>query len=243
MLKKMLRFCLAGCLVLCIFSVFLIDSVKVNAESVGQDTIQIDLSSLHIETNGDKEIAVDAEGNRYTFITAEGSILNARDVLAGLWRPDYGKEEFSCPLSQRGESNPTNTYEMATYYAALQTTGSKVTPYVAGPATITYGTSVTTTESFSSSMAIGGSLKVIIRSKFTATAGLTWNNSSSSSTTFSATFTVDSGKIGAVYFFPLLRYVIGYYYDSYGNPTRIDANYPIKLVSGFTDGLYTLIQN
>lgn len=243
MLRKICRISLISCLALCAFFGFKIMSIKVNAEDIYQDTIQIIPSALHIESIDGKEVVVDNQGKHYKFCTADGTVLNAREALTILCDCDSAKEKSDISVFHRGESNPTNTYEMSSYYAAFQSTGIKVTPYVAGPATITYGVSVTTNESFSSSMTIGGSLKVLIRSEFTATTGLTWTYSSSSSTSFSTTFSVESGKIGAVYFFPLLRYVIGYYYDAYGNPTRVDANYPIKLTSGFTDGLFMLIQN
>lgn len=113
----------------------------------------------------------------------------------------------------------------------------KVTPTIVGPATITYGSSVTTTESFSFSL---GAATEPIKSLLRANASFTWSNSSSSSSNFGATFPVAAGKAGYVAFSPAYNNISADVTVN-GVTSIVSGSAPKKLVSGFTDGYYSCL--
>ncbi|WP_033163919.1 hypothetical protein [Clostridium sp. KNHs205] len=130
--------------------------------------------------------------------------------------------------------------------SAFVTTGGveKCTADVVGPANISYGNSIGTSESFNYGANLTGEIKKVIK----AGATFSWVTSSSSNTSFNLTFQVPAGKTGYVMFQPYLNY-------TYGNvrevvvaggmiisDTKILANAtcPKVLSNGFTDGIFAL---
>lgn len=133
-----------------------------------------------------------------------------------------------------------------TYSSTNMGAGKKVSPDVLGPTVINYGTSTSVTESFSLSVTTGADVKNAIK----AGASFGWTKSASSNASFGAGFSVDAGKIGAVYFAPYYNYTRGTLtkktYTSTGGLQSVNTYYnqsaksPVK-VGSFADGLYYLV--
>ena len=135
------------------------------------------------------------------------------------------------------------SYTEKTSYKGIGT-GIKVTPDIVGPATITYGESVSVSEQFGGGITISTEIKKAI----TAEANFTWNVELSSSANFTVSKDIVAGRTGYVEFRPYLNVTKGTLtkkvihvpegfvvsstdYDAWGQC-------PIMLSSGFADGIY-----
>lgn len=123
--------------------------------------------------------------------------------------------------------------------------GVKVSPDVVGPATVTYGESTSITESFGGEVSIVASIKT----KIQAGASFNWNTSLQSGSQFSAGFSVPSGKTGYIQFRPKYNVTEGTLTQYVRTDSILDDVYtfdvwgrcPIKLATGFADGVYELV--
>lgn len=195
-----------------------------------------------VEENDGTSYVLDADGTMHLFFDSQGNRVSAYDALerlslndtvnTGMLNIDHNNLE-----SLRG--NPT-----ASVYStnSMNGTRTKVTPDWAGPCTITSGVSITTTAGWSITGGLNISLTNPIKEMVMAAINVngTYVESSSSTSSFSGTYNVPSGKIGAIYFTPYLTNYGVYYLDEYYNLTMLSVKTP-KKVSGFTDGLYELV--
>lgn len=132
---------------------------------------------------------------------------------------------------------------------AFRTTGGveKCTADVVGPANLTYGNSIGTSDAFNYQFNITAEIKKIIK----AGASFTWVDSSTSNTNFSLTYQIPAGKIGYVTFQPYLNYTYGKIREVVfvnnviisDNSYLANATSPVKLSNGFTDGIFALHTN
>lgn len=140
-------------------------------------------------------------------------------------------------------------YEQSRWY---YTTGAaqKVTANVKGGtsgATISYGNSVSVSDSYSGSLSFTATVKRNIQ----AGASFSWTTSASSSSSFGVTFKLNPGETGYVAFQPRLYATTGTYIRESINTetgavtpvsrTTVTATCPVKLSSGFADGTYMLM--
>ncbi|MDF1618672.1 hypothetical protein, partial [Petrocella sp. FN5] len=143
---------------------------------------------------------------------------------------------------------PYHTYN---YNESVKSTvtgaAEKITPDVAGPTPIQYGTSSTFTDSFSLSISLSGEVEDAIE----AGAGFGWETSASNATTFGVVYQVPAGSYGAVYFAPYYNYTRGTLtvYTHTGGIPYTDVFYnqsaksPKTLYNGDCDGFYWLELN
>lgn len=185
-----------------------------------------------------KEYLVDDLGLKHVFYTYDGIELTPQKALLVLNEQDI---DYNRNVIQRGVVYPYSNEVILNSSSKIKCSRAKVTPDVRGPASISKGTSIQTSESFGGSINVSASIKSLIVAEVKAEVGFTWNTTSTSSSSFNATFNVPSNKIGAVYFTPYLQQFDMYYYNVSGQQYNIIAKSPIKLSSGFTDGLYELI--
>ncbi|NBJ90879.1 DUF6060 domain-containing protein [Acutalibacter sp. 1XD8-36] len=120
----------------------------------------------------------------------------------------------------------------------------KVTADVKGPASITYGESITISDSYSAGVTLSSSIKRAIQ----IGASFTWQRSLSTGTNFSVTYKVPSGKTGYVKFTPYLNKTKGTLTRSttmgiiVGTETYdAEGKSPIKLSNGLPDGTYAIV--
>ena len=103
----------------------------------------------------------------------------------------------------------------------------------------------TVTESYGGSFTLSATAKNAISDS----AGFTWNRSLAINSTFSVTYDVPDGQIGYIEFVPYLNKITGSLYEAFSDPTTgymSDYVYkgqawgtcPIRLVTGFADGLF-----
>ena len=131
-----------------------------------------------------------------------------------------------------------------TFHSTYYKSASKVTSDYVGPASISYATSITSSESFSANANLSGE-KGAIRGG----AGFTWSTTTTSSTSITGTFTVPSGYTGYVTFSPKFNLTMGHmvastYLDGYlieETITNTSASCPVTLGNGVTDGVYRLV--
>ena len=205
---------------------------------------------VHAEENGSKIVeekdgtsyVLDADGTMHLFFDSQGNRVSAYDAMERLSLNDTESADALSIDSNKMGLLRGNPY--ATVYSSnnMNGTRTKVTADWAGPCNITYGVSVTTTSGWSITGGLNISLTNAIKEliKAAINANGTYNESSSTSSTFSGTYAVPSGKIGAIYFTPYLKNYGVYYLDEYYNYTTFSVKTPIK-VNGFTDGLYELV--
>lgn len=202
-----------------------------------------DGSSGFIYTDGNGiEHYVDGDGHTHTYYDSYGnpiSVLDAQFILNSEIQmstgtiPDIGNQPNYHVIDDTYVTVNSQTY---TYGSAV-----KVTPDIAGPATITYGISQTVTWSWS--VAITASLKGIAKILLNIDFGIEIENSMSTQTTFAASFPVSEGKIGAVFFSPRLLNVNMTIHDiNTGDSTTTTCHSPVYLGGGFADGLYDLVE-
>lgn len=118
----------------------------------------------------------------------------------------------------------------------------KVTSDVVGPATISYGESVSITQSFGGEISIQGTIKRAIQLGAT----FNWNTSVSSSAQFSVSYEIPSGRTGYIQFRPryhvtegtLTQYITTDSVSSVNDTFNVWGQCPVKLASGFADGIY-----
>lgn len=205
---------------------------------------------VHAEENESKIVeekdgtsyVLDADGTMHLFFDSQGNRVSAYDALERLSLNNTVNTAVQSVDPNNMESlrgNPT-----ASVYSSnsMNGTRTKVTPDWAGPCTITSGVSITTTSAWSVTGGLNISLTNAIKNlvKAAINANGTYNESSSSTSSFSGTYNVPSGKIGAIYFTPYLTNYGVYYLDEYYNLTMLSVKTP-KKVNGFTDGLYELV--
>lgn len=127
--------------------------------------------------------------------------------------------------------------------------GQKVSPDAQGPTVISYGTSVSTSNSFSLSVSADYAVKEVIK----AGASFGWTTTTTSSATFGVGYEIPAGKRGAVYFAPYYNYTRGTLtkktYTFTGGLQSVDTWYnqsaksPKNLGNGLADGYYYLVLN
>ena len=195
-----------------------------------------------VEEKDGTSYVLDADGTMHLFFDSQGNRVSAYDALERLSLNNTVNTAVQSVDPNNMESlrgNPT-----ASVYSSnsMNGTRTKVTPDWAGPCTITSGVSITTTSAWSVTGGLNISLTNAIKNlvKAAINANGTYNESSSSTSSFSGTYNVPSGKIGAIYFTPYLTNYGVYYLDEYYNLTMLSVKTP-KKVNGFTDGLYELV--
>ncbi len=198
--------------------------------------------STIVEEKDGTSYVLDADGTMHLFFDSQGNRVSAYDALERLSLNNTVNTAVQSVDPNNMESlrgNPT-----ASVYSSnsMNGTRTKVTPDWAGPCTITSGVSITTTSAWSVTGGLNISLTNAIKNlvKAAINANGTYNESSSSTSSFSGTYNVPSGKIGAIYFTPYLTNYGVYYLDEYYNLTMLSVKTP-KKVNGFTDGLYELV--
>lgn len=175
---------------------------------------------------------VDDLGYVHRYYNIDGTPIKFQDLESNIYFLTSMPQPLRGPVTQL-----TNDVSYSSG-SIIRGTRTRVTPYVKGPATISYLESVTTNSSFS--IALAAELKTKIFNIASAKLQVNMSKSSSSSKNFAMDFSVPSGKYGAVYFTPLICKVHAVYYDSKGSPSSFVASFP-KVINGFTDGYYEVI--
>ncbi len=144
----------------------------------------------------------------------------------------------------RGPSTYAYTFEESSTEKKLGES-IKVTSDIRGPATVTYGESVTIMDSFGGDISITAKIENAIE----AGASFTWNKSLSSSSQFSVAYDVPAGRIGYIKFTPYYNISSGTIVRRLYSPSLIKTDRfpgwgksPIKLSTGFADGVYALVK-
>lgn len=192
------------------------------------------------EINGRDQI-VDTFGKTHELYYANGEKVPLEYALSvlnndALIETNNSVSTRFMPLRSPIAPDTVSLNSKSSYYAGRV----RVTPYVKGPATITYGQSSTVSESFGGNISISASVKGMIIAQAGAQFGVTWNSTASSSSTFSTSFSIPSGKTGAVYFRAKMIRVSGSYYDSKLKAYYVYGDTPAKLGS-FADGIYEAV--
>lgn len=118
-------------------------------------------------------------------------------------------------------------------------TKSRVCPEALGPCTISVQYSVTTYSSWS--VSVSASIKNVVIDKLDVEVGIEYNYSTESSSAYSVTYDVSSGKYGSIYFTPHFRVIVFTFDDNVNGVRRCILKTPMK-VGGFTDGYYELVE-
>lgn len=146
---------------------------------------------------------------------------------------------------QRKPSAVTYAYEESLSYRVVGN-GIKVTPEVPGPASLSYGESVTVSEQFGGGISISAQVEEAI----TAGASFTWNKQLSTSSTFTVTKEIPAGRTGYMEFRPYFNATTGtltrmIVHIPGGVVSSTDYNAwgrsPIILATGFADGIYDVV--
>lgn len=145
---------------------------------------------------------------------------------------------------KRGPSAVSYGFTESYNYRTLGTP-KKVTSDVAGPGHIDYGESTTISASYGGDLSINSSIENAIQMG----ASFSWEVSLQSSAQFTVGYDIPAGRTGYIEFTPYLRVSVGTLTRKIISSTGIvtsskDYNVwgksPIKLSSGFADGLYAL---
>lgn len=125
-------------------------------------------------------------------------------------------------------------------------TAVKITADIKGPASVSYGESVTVSDSFGGDISINAKIEDAIEGG----ASFTWENSLSSSAQFSVTYSIPAGKTGYIQFTPYYNLSTGTIVRRLYSPSLVKTERfkgwgrsPIKLSTGFADGIYALVTN
>lgn len=176
----------------------------------------------------------DLDGKTHQYYDVHGNPLTISEVEQ-LMQPKLVSLEIQTtrvPIYPEADVVLVNSY--------YETTGTrrKVSPTVIGPATLTYGQSVS--ESSSISVNFGAEINSRIFRALALRFGVTYTHTSSSSEHFGTSFPVPEGKRGAVYFTP--EFYSGYctYVDTNYQGTGTYVSFP-KMDGVFTAGVYELI--
>ena len=191
-----------------------------------------------------KAFKLDSSGNQIDVDLAEyARNLNKLSVLPS--NPQTSIEDVR-DIGAIGEPYCVYKYAEGSHWKELGKP-LKVTPEVRGAATISYGESTTVSNSFGGGISIDINVSRSIKNG----ASFTWVWSASTSSSFSTTYAIPSGKIGYVQFRPYLNVTQGTLNQkTYLSPSNIlakETNYyvwgrsPVKLANGFADGIYELI--
>ena len=206
----------------CIFSAFLIFisfTIPAFAES---------------SSNIEKYIFIDSNGNTHQYFDSSGNPVTVEEAHQIL----YAAVTVETSNVLRG---PIYPYPDTVYVSSIYTqngTRQKVTPDVKGPATISYGQSVGVSSSISANFGI--EINTRIFNAVAVKAGVSYSSSRQSNTNFGVTFSIPSGRIGAVYFTPYLIVGNAVYVDKNRKGYNVTAKYP-KSAGSFADGLYEVI--
>lgn len=202
-------------------------------------TNEIIVYAFRIDENGDEQ-SVDLVEYAHQLNTA--SII---PTLVGSTNEQSEQNDQNDPISRKpGTSTYVYSYEETRSYRTLGS-GIKVTPDVVGPATITYGESVTVSDEFGGTISISASMEDAI----SGAASFEWHTELSSSSSFSVTHEIMAGRTGHVEFTPYYNYSSGTLtqklvhipggvistktYNAWGKS-------PIILATGFADGIYSV---
>ena len=176
----------------------------------------------------------DLDGKTHQYYDVHGNPLTISEVEQ-LMQPKLVSLEIQptrVPIYPEADVVLVNSY--------YETTGTRkqITPTIAGPATLTYGQSVS--ESSSISVNFGAEINSRIFRALALRFGVTYTHTSSSSEEFGAVFPIPAGKKGAVFFTP--EFYSGYctYVDTNYQGTGTYVSFP-KMNGVFTAGLYELI--
>lgn len=158
-------------------------------------------------------------------------------------------ESFEIPNAADPHIVPSLVYTSYSYEetsSARVIGGSvKVTADVVGPASITYGEAIAISDSYS----VGITLNATIEKAIQTGASFSWQHSLSTTTNFSVTYNVPSGKTGYVKFTPYFNRTRGTLTKTRRRVDAIldqetyvaEAKCPIKLSNGFPDGTYAIV--
>lgn len=151
---------------------------------------------------------------------------------------------FSSDTVLRGPSTYVYTFEESSTEKKLGT-AIKVTSDIEGPATVTYGESATITDSFGGNISINEKIEDAIE----VGASFTWNKSLASSAQFSVAYDVPVGRTGYIKFTPYYNISSGTIVRRLYSPSLVKTDRfpgwgksPIKLATGFADGVYALVK-
>lgn len=176
----------------------------------------------------------DLDGKTHQYYDVHGNPLKISEVEI-LMQPKLVSLEIQptrVPIYPEADVVLVNSY--------YETTGTRkqITPTIAGPATLTYGQSVS--ESSSISVNFGAEINSRIFRALALRFGVTFTHTSSSNERFDAAFPIPAGKKGAVFFTP--QFYSGYctYVDTNYQGTGTYVSFP-KMNGVYTAGLYELI--
>ncbi len=245
---------------ICFIALLLNLSVFANAQA--SDTrIWIDRTdengSIYLENtqNGEKMLeafCIDAFGNTIELDLLEyiNELNNA--VIIDTAETSTGSDSFTAlAINNPIIITPHTTAEYEYVYTQTSSyvgvgNAEKVTPDVVGPATVSYGNTITVSESFGG----GLNLTVNLKKKISAGASFNWNISLSTNTSFGVSYNVPAGKTGYIQFKPRLDVTKGHLYEKFYFNGALQSTTdmgecwgacPKKLSSGFADGTYELI--
>lgn len=165
----------------------------------------------------------------------------------------YVNNELPDPTGQSAGVAPcglVTTYRFVQVGSPVEVYGAsiKVSPSAVGPAEISYGTSVTISDSISCNFGTNST----IRTAISVGATVAWNTSVSTSAQYTMTYSVPAGKTGYIKFTPSFWKVKGTMYQQriqtetgditiVGEDPNVEAQTPKKLSNGFADGVYALV--
>ncbi len=155
---------------------------------------------------------------------------------------DEQNDQQKAIFRKPGTSTYVYSYKETKAYETLGD-GIKVTPDAVGPATITYGESVTVSEEFS----VGISASATIKDAITSEVSFDWHAQLSSSSNFTVAKQVAAGRTGYVEFTPRLMVTEGtmtrklvHIPGGVVSSSEFEAwgKSPIMLATGYADGIY-----
>lgn len=117
----------------------------------------------------------------------------------------------------------------------------KLTSDAKGPCTLSFEGSKTFTDSFSSTISGSLTLKEMFIAEVEVSVGVSWTSSASISYKQNISYSIPSGKTGAIYFTP---YYIQYnctYFNNSGYASSVYGRSPKKTATGFNDGLFEVV--
>lgn len=219
-MKKICKLLLVAMIVIMVAPI----NVTVHASEIEND---------YLTENNDEYVFIDKQGFEHRYFDGEMNPIKIEDLNSYQTRIMNSSNNI-----RRGPVGPPDTIGVVSA-SIINGTRKKVSPDVAGQATITYGESITTTGSITGGLSADIETRIIKAIEIKLNVSVSYSSSSSKS--FTTSFTVPDGKIGAVYFTPYLTKSNVNYYDVNGNAIYVSATLPVKTSAGFTDGLYELV--
>ncbi len=197
-----------------------------------------------INENGEYLVNIISGETMSGFISVSGESISINEMKERLnnYEVEFTKVIFieeklaSCPIFNINSEARYN-FNKRREWVSWKLNQFKVTPTIVGPATISYGNSITTTESFDF---IPVTVTEPIRNLLRDNASFTWVNFASSITYFDKTFTVVDGKAGYVAFSPANNNISA---DVTINGVHriVKGTSPIILSNNINDGFYACI--